>query len=251
MDKEERLSAGQFAQMLHIDRHVLDNYDKLGLFQPVFRENNGHKWYTLGQMNDWQMMKTSSWLGDNEMPTSFQAGLKQQQAQLEAKMKSLAAAQDRIAESLTRLETASKVVFDKVTEVQRTLAPILETPYDASHSLSETVRTHVTRLVVPDAVTTPIVVGQRLKLATGRVESVYTPLVSGTSHQPDETLAAGRYLLVYHHEPMTEGFQDLMDYATAHQLVLDNSVYRIPIQTTLGESPLRPSIVKLLIKVRS
>ncbi|KRK48654.1 hypothetical protein [Secundilactobacillus kimchicus] len=257
MNDEKYLTAGQFAEMLHIDRHLLDTYDKRGLFQPEYRENNGHKWYSLGQINDWQLcfsLNQLSKASPASRPTDYQSALRQQQRLLEAQINQLVLAQERVSESLTRLETAAQVVLGRITEVDRTIAPLLVTPRPkTSDDLAALVVKHVNRYVLAGTMPSPIVVGQRVRRGEATVNAVYTPLTEGTSHEADVTLPAGRYLLSYRagDQPAETAFQSMHDYAHDHRLILGDSFYQTPVQTTVGESPLAPKIVKILIKVRS
>ena len=257
MNDEKYLTAGQFAEMLHIDRHLLDTYDKRGLFQPEYRENNGHKWYSLGQINDWQLCFSLNQLSKTTptfQPTDYQDALRHQQRLLETQINQLILAQERISDSLTRLETATHVVFNRITEVDRTISPLLVTPRPkASDDLTALVVKHVRRYVLAGTMPSPVVVGQRVRRGETMVEAVYTPLTQGASHEADVTLPAGRYLLSYRSgdQPAETVFQGMVDYAKDHRLILDDSFYQTPVQTTVGESPLAPKIVKIIIKVRS
>ncbi|WP_054759325.1 MerR family transcriptional regulator [Secundilactobacillus collinoides] len=129
------LTAGQFAAMLQIDRHELDRADERGLFVPVKRENNGHRWYALSQVNAWLILQSLQKLGVSEpeiktmmsAPNDFSGLLHQQQRLINKHIERLTALQEQVSELITANETAQRAVADQVTIVNRAPQDMLVT----------------------------------------------------------------------------------------------------------------------------
>lgn len=49
MKKEKYLSAGQFAKICGVEKHVLFHYDDIGLFQPIRKSEKGYRYYSYHQ----------------------------------------------------------------------------------------------------------------------------------------------------------------------------------------------------------
>lgn len=49
MKKDKYLTAGEFAKICDIPKHVLFHYDEIGLFQPEFKADNGYRFYSYRQ----------------------------------------------------------------------------------------------------------------------------------------------------------------------------------------------------------
>lgn len=259
MKDEKLLTAGQFAKMLHIDRHLLNTYDKLALFQPKYRENNGHKWYSLGQINDWQICN-SLWMNSQhkfinlDKNYDYQTVLREQQNLLETKIKQLIMVRDRVLASLMKIDAYYQTVIGCIMEVDRTSSMLSVTSRTKTSSdMTSLIMKHINRYVTDEIMSVPIVIGQRVNRKQSIVDAVYTQLTNNYIHDPDVILPAGRYLLSYRSgdQNLEAAFQAIENYAHDHQLSLDSSFYQTPIQLTMSESPLAPKIVEILIKISS
>ena len=51
MKKEKYLTAGQFAKICGIPKHVLFHYDDIGLFQPIYVNEHGYRYYSYHQFD--------------------------------------------------------------------------------------------------------------------------------------------------------------------------------------------------------
>ena len=49
MKKEKYLTAGQFAKICGVPKHVLFHYDDIGLFQPIYVNEHGYRYYSYHQ----------------------------------------------------------------------------------------------------------------------------------------------------------------------------------------------------------
>ena len=49
LKKNKYLTAGEFAKICDIPKHVLFHYDDIGLFQPEYKAENGYRYYSYRQ----------------------------------------------------------------------------------------------------------------------------------------------------------------------------------------------------------
>lgn len=67
MKKEQLLTIGEFAKIEGVTKHTLFHYDKIGLFCPEAKGNNGYRYYTLAQLDVFDVIIT---LRELDMPLS-------------------------------------------------------------------------------------------------------------------------------------------------------------------------------------
>lgn len=65
MKIEKLLTAGEFAKMTGVTKHTLFHYDKIGLFSPEIKGKNGYRYYTLEQLDVFDVIIT---LKELDMP---------------------------------------------------------------------------------------------------------------------------------------------------------------------------------------
>lgn len=63
MKKEKYLTAGQFANICGIPKHVLFHYDDIGLFQPVKKSENGYRYYSYHQYDTFNVITNLKKMG--------------------------------------------------------------------------------------------------------------------------------------------------------------------------------------------
>lgn len=64
-DKKEYFTTGEFAKLMNVTKHTLFHYDKIGLFSPEIKRSNEYRYYSLKQM---EMFDVILMLRDLEMP---------------------------------------------------------------------------------------------------------------------------------------------------------------------------------------
>lgn len=57
------LTAGEFAKICNVPKHVLFHYDDIGLFQPAYREANGYRYYSYHQYDTFLIITTLKKMG--------------------------------------------------------------------------------------------------------------------------------------------------------------------------------------------
>lgn len=260
MVSEKQLSAGQFAAIVHIDRHQLDQYDQLGVFTPETRDSNGRRGYSLSQVNQLLMVQSLLSAGVSvqavkaALVTPYSEMLKAQQQRLTDQLAQLTATQDQVTKQLTNVETVSRTVMDEATLVTRPPVDLWTTAVpEGEETLTPTLRTHMTRILAVQQPATMMIgrVHPKMAITSGDSETVttlYTPVVEPRELPVDETQSAGQYLLLYHarQAPLLSGFERLIKTAEAQHLVLANQFYEEPVQTDLATA----EVVRLLVAVR-
>lgn len=63
MKKGKYLSAGEFAKIVDVPKHVLFHYDEIGLFQPAFKADNGYRYYSIHQYDTFSIIKNLQKMG--------------------------------------------------------------------------------------------------------------------------------------------------------------------------------------------
>lgn len=270
MIEEQQLSAGQFAQLMRIDRHVLNRFDELGLFKPADRDKNGRRAYDLTQINQWlslqatvklenDLNKTKATLQSNE--NDHIAMLKYQQRLIETQLNQLSSAHQQISQEITNQETARQAMPEAATVVDRSPINLLTTTFpEETEVTSEQIQQQVSHVL--SVMTTP-----PINLTVGRVHSrhaieagqsdlvtaLYTPLNPGSKVKADMTQLGGRAVLAYHHlnTPLIEGFNHIREYAKQHHLALGAHYYEEPVIGSWQTDDPSKQVVRLLVEVRS
>lgn len=67
MNKEQLLTIGEFAKVAGVTKHTLFHYDEIGLFCPEAKGQNGYRYYTLSQLDVFDVIIT---LKELDMPLS-------------------------------------------------------------------------------------------------------------------------------------------------------------------------------------
>ena len=63
MKKGKYLSAGEFAKIVNVPKHVLFHYDDIQLFQPAFKADNGYRYYSIHQYDTFSIIKNLQKMG--------------------------------------------------------------------------------------------------------------------------------------------------------------------------------------------
>lgn len=63
MNKGKYLSAGEFANIVDVPKHVLFHYDDIGLFKPAFKAENGYRYYSIHQYDTFSIIKNLQKMG--------------------------------------------------------------------------------------------------------------------------------------------------------------------------------------------
>ena len=56
MNRERYLTTGEFAKIAGVTKHTLFHYDKIGLFRPEVTLENGYRYYSLTQLDEFDVI---------------------------------------------------------------------------------------------------------------------------------------------------------------------------------------------------
>lgn len=269
MIEGQQLSAGQFAQLMKIDRHVLNRFDELGLFTPAVRDKNGRRSYDLSQINQWlslqatvklenDLNQTRATLKQNE--TDHVAMLKYQQQLIEEQLHQLGMVHQQIAQEISNQETARKAMPEAATVVNRPPVNLLTTTFPEEMVVQgEQIQQQVAHVLsAMDVAPVHLSVGKihsRHAVEAGNdelVTALYTPLAPSSEVKADTSQLGGRAVIAYHHldKPLMVGFNRLRKFADDHHLALDGEYYEEPIISNWQAPDPANQVVRLLVEVK-
>lgn len=259
LKEHQQFSAGQFADMMQVDRHQLDYFDEIGLFEPRSRNKNGQKHYDITQVDQLLSILTSLDLDNDAAVTrsrvisqaSHLDQLKEQQQLVEQQLTALGDLQRQLAQAITGYETARRVIKDEATVVTRPPVNLLTTDVPEGIANIETVIAQQIKHVLQSSVNRPgrLTIGRIHALHQiergdeTTISTIYTPLLPTSKLVADFQQPAGNYLVLYHDraKSLLEGFKQLNSFAAAHKMPIVGDYY---------EEPVTPNTTRLLVQVR-
>ncbi|GAT18219.1 MerR family transcriptional regulator [Secundilactobacillus silagincola] len=269
MIEGQQLSAGQFAQLMRIDRHVLNRFDELGLFQPASRDKNGRRAYDLNQVNQWLSLQATVKLENDLNKTKATlhtngndhiAMLKYQQQLVEKQLNQLSMAHQQISQEITNQETARQAMPEAATVVDRSPVSLLTTTFPEDIQVTgNQIQAQIKHVLsVMDMAPVNLVVGRihsQHAIESGQsklVTALYTPLAPSSKVKADTTQLGGRAVLAYHHldTPLIDGFNHLREYAAQHHLILGTNYYEEPVVGNWQTDDPAKQVVRLLVAVK-
>lgn len=269
MIEGQQLSAGQFAQLMRIDRHELNRYDELGLFKPASRDKNGRRSYDIDQINQWLSLRTTVKLENdlNQTKATLQSSqndhvamLKYQQQLIENQLNQLSAAHRQIAQEITNQETARQAMPEAVTVVDRAPVNLLTTEVSEEVPVTGQQVQQQVNHVLSTLKTPPVnlVIGRvhpRHAIEAGaanQVSALYTPLIPDSKVKTDMTQPGGRVVITYHHldQPLIEGFNHLREYAAKQHLTLGANYFEEPMIDSWQTTDPAQQVVRLSAEVK-
>ena len=106
VQSNSRLTTGEFAKLCGTTKHTLFHYDALGIFSPGVRGENGYRYYTVPQLEVYNVIAALRELGmslkdikaylDRRSPAELVALLEQEERELTEKLKSLRRMRDMV-----------------------------------------------------------------------------------------------------------------------------------------------------------
>lgn len=125
---ERRLTAGQFAALMGINKRTLLYYDNIGLFSPAAKGENGYRYYTLRQLPALEMLLTLRELDmsiediraymENRSEAGLHALLAEKLREVESRMGRLREIRALLKEKQALLERRGELQLNKVERVE-------------------------------------------------------------------------------------------------------------------------------------
>lgn len=275
--KEQYLNITEFAKMVDISRQTLIYYDKEGILKPVYKEDNGYRYYTYWQIDlvvTIQALKTIG-LSLNEIKkytqmrnsTSTYHLLNEQLITLEHQ-------QNQLNQTITMIKSKCKVIeqaqniFTNIVYLEYHQASHIyksqEIPLDASISRQYQILSEHLRFRKEKRFNVGREVGgisrwkRSLVDQTERTEYAYYYTIlddfDPNTYPEDETLvSAGTYLVFYYQGPYTKtytSYKEIADYAKKHNLQLEDYAFEESLIDEVTESNPNNYITQIMIRVK-
>lgn len=121
-------TAGQFAKLHNINKRTLHYYDDIGLFSPIYKGENGYRYYTYQQSPSLEMLLTLREIGmsieeinsylKNRSPEAFKEIVQDKTTEIDKKIKRLGEIKKFFKEKESQLELCEGQNLDKIDIVE-------------------------------------------------------------------------------------------------------------------------------------
>lgn len=245
MKKTGYLTTGEFAHLVGVTKHTLFHYDKIGLFQPEFTDENGYRYYTIDQLDVFDVIYTLKDLGmplgeikmyiSNRTPQSLLALLEEEERILQERIRKLKSKRQWILKTHAFLEEAIRTNTEEVTLVEEKERYYISRKVEksdeklwaqASGALLEDCKTYGLQNVYG--------FGYRQELSWiqkgeyNQYDTIYLMFDEKPCGIPSEIRTAGMYVAAYHMghwNTIGEAYERLLRFAGEQALVLGAQCY--------------------------
>ncbi|MEW9697552.1 MerR family transcriptional regulator [Paenibacillus sp. SI8] len=152
---KSHLSTGQFAKVMGISKDTLFHYDRIGILSPVFKAENGYRYYSINQIDVFKVISILKDLDvplkeireylDKRSPEELIALLDKEEAMLDAKIKHLQKMKNIIAEKKQITKAATMINSNEfvIQEINEEFLVITEAdPYTNDKSIYDSMIKH-------------------------------------------------------------------------------------------------------------
>ncbi|SDC23320.1 DNA-binding transcriptional regulator, MerR family [Pelagirhabdus alkalitolerans] len=264
------LSTGGFAKLMGIKKDTLLHYDKIGIFQPEIRKNNGYRYYSIFQSEAFSVILTLKELNmslkaikdftEHRTPQNLTELLNSREKDIDQKIEILQTMKYVIQEKRKTTEQGIRTSnFDKVSIEKRASIPLLITKtnrgIEDEKAYVDAVSKHYDTLK-NNQLPLPIVHGMIMnkcyveKGNYSTYDSFYTRVQS--KEQANFILEEGNYLTCIHkghYEKLSMVYQRLLEYAEKHLIVIDDFFVEEYLIDELSVSDVDQHLCKVSIRV--
>ncbi|MEI3895927.1 MULTISPECIES: MerR family transcriptional regulator [unclassified Bacillus (in: firmicutes)] len=264
---KKTFSTGEFAKLLEINKDTLLYYDKIDLFKPAGTFENGYRYYTFDQFNQFEGIQSlrAVELPIKELKTYFDAPniqILQQLAmvQKEKVAKEIQKLQD-IQFFLERTVALTKemevILFGKVLLKQLPAEPVVYSDEKIDWSVSmeelyEQSTPFLKKLGVKSTAAYGIVYSKEdfLNKESGEVSYLFCHLDDPSAR----IKPAGHYAIIYHqgtYDEISQTYHTLLAYLEQEQLLLDGDIYEEYLLHSIAAKEEKDYITKISVKVKT
>ncbi len=277
MKKTKYLTTGEFADLCHVEKHVIFYYDQIDLLKPFFVEKNGYRYYSYHQYDTFLVISLLKNLGmplkeikrylKDRSPSQFLELLDAQLARLNAEAESLRKKVQYVSEMRNLTEEA--VVAEKGVIRTVTLPPaplICSRKPDSGQSLfMDDFSKEYTAFCKSNHLSDSSMVGTALKVEPdGTVDTSRFSYLYAYAHDSgkceDASKSAypgifpgGKYLTVYHqgeYETLDYAYDAILSYARENGLPLDDFAYEEYLMSDAAVSSPSEYVTKIAVAIR-
>lgn len=262
-------STGEFAKLLEINKDTLLYYDKIDLFKPAGTFDNGYRYYTFEQFDQFVAIQSlrAVELPIKELKTYFdepnvqalQQLAMEQQDKVKREIQKLQDIQFFLERTVALTKEMEEVSFGKVLIKQLTAEPVVYSDEKIDWSVSmeelyEQSTSFLKKLGVKSTAAYGIVYSKKdfLNKEFGGMSYLFCRL----DYPSAKIKPAGQYAIIYHQGSydeflQSETYNTLLDYIEQEQLALDGDVYEEYLLHSIAAKEEKDYITKISVKVKS
>ncbi|USK58103.1 MerR family transcriptional regulator [Peribacillus asahii] len=266
---EKTFSTGEFAKLLEVNKDTLLYYDKIDLFKPAGTFDNGYRYYTFDQFDQFVAIQSlrAVELPIKELKTYFDAPniqtlqqlAMEQQGKVAREIQKLQDIQFFLERTIALTKEMEEVSFGKVLMKQLPAEPVVYSDEKIDWSLSmeelyEQSTPFLKKLGVKSTAAYGIVYSKEdfLNKESGGVSYLFCRLDDPSARMKP----AGHYAIIYHQGPydeisQTETYNTLLAYLEQEQLALDGDIYEEYLLHSIAAKEEKDYITKISVKVKS
>lgn len=242
------LSCGEFAKITGTTKETLFHYDETGVLIPDFRDENGYRYYSVFQIEFFQVISLLKELGmslkdikqyiDNKSPQNLIELLVHQKSVVEKKLLHLAKMRQMITDKILITSTALEKKNNEITIETCSEMRLAITNFDKKmddRSLMLQMAKHFKECDQKN-VYSPYAIGEVLSVDIARSGGFdfncyaycYTFVDDSYTGDNIKIKPAGNYLTIYSltgYENLPSAYKKLLRYADMHDFAIDDSVY--------------------------
>ncbi|WP_432775546.1 MerR family transcriptional regulator [Brevibacillus gelatini] len=263
---EKTFSTGEFAKLLEVNKDTLLYYDKIDLFKPAGTFDNGYRYYTFDQLDQFvaiQLLRAVK-LPIKELKTYFDAPntytlqqlAMQQQEKVAREIQKLQDIQFFLERTVTLTKEMEEISFGKVFVQQLPAEPVVYSDEKIDWSvLTEEVYEQSTRFLKKLGVKSTAAYGiVYAKEDFLNKESVNVSYLFCRLDDPSAKMKpAGHYAIIYHqgsYDDISQTYHTLLTYLEQEQLALDGDIYEEYLLHSIAAKEEKDYITKISVKVK-
>lgn len=273
MNKNSQMyfTTGEFARMRDISKHTLFYYDKLGIFSPEIKGENGYRYYSVSQIDvfhviaalkelDMPLAEIKAYL-DRRSPKELVSLLWQQERLLEKKINALKGMKALIHKKMELAKSAQRVDINSLCVramreqyLVTTDMPAQTSERDWALRVAEHLRfCYDNDIISPYAIGATIELPQVLSGDYSQYSRVYTQAVVRPKNIPVLVKPAGDYLVAYHkggYETTGEAYARIMEKLTRAALTPEGSFFEDVLLDELSNKGYENHVLQISVKVK-
>lgn len=264
------LTTGEFAKLCNVTKHTLFHYDKLGIFSPEIKGENGYRFYSVFQVEPFFVISTLKELGlslkeiksylDIRNPEKLITLLREQQKEIDKKIKKLTSIKTSISQKVQLTQSLSYVNTEDISISQEKEGALLLTealPWKGEHSNAISFSKHIKHCTEND-IAIPYSIGQMIDIQNirdGNYDSYsffYTNISTLPIKVKSYSKKAGKYLTSYHtsgYSSIGITYKKMLAFAKKNQLKLSNYFFEDTILDELSVVGYENFLVKISIQI--
>ncbi|PKJ54018.1 MerR family transcriptional regulator [Bacillus sp. SN10] len=264
---EKTFSTGEFAKLLEINKDTLLYYDKIDLFKPAGTFENGYRYYTFDQFNQFEGIQSlrAVELPIKELKTYFDAPniqilqqlAMEQKEKVAKKIQKLQDIQFFLERTVVLTKEMEVILFGKVLMKQLPAEPVVYSDEKIDWSVSmeelyEQSTPFLKKLGVKSTAAYGIVYSKEdfLNKESGDVSYLFCRLDDPSARMKP----AGHYAIIYHQGPydeISQTYHTLLAYLEQEQLSLDGDIYEEYLLHSIAAKEEKDYITKISVKVKT